>query len=125
MEHLSLHSVGTSHKKFGWENKKIKIFFAECPIMALGKEDSLPSATRAALGKIILKIVNNLCRVLDHGHSLKCILILKKSLPSARDLALGKEHLLSRSRLRLHSLPLRCYQDVAAAAYALHVGRRP
>jgi hypothetical protein len=24
MEHLSLHSVGTSHKKFGWEKKKNK-----------------------------------------------------------------------------------------------------
>jgi hypothetical protein len=24
MEHVNLHSVGTNHKKFGWENKKIK-----------------------------------------------------------------------------------------------------
>ena len=24
MEHVSLHSVGTNHKKFGWEKKKIK-----------------------------------------------------------------------------------------------------
>jgi hypothetical protein len=37
MEHLSLHSVGTSHKKFGWEKKKIKIYFAECPRIALDK----------------------------------------------------------------------------------------
>jgi hypothetical protein len=25
MEHVSLHSVGTYHKKFGWKKKKIKI----------------------------------------------------------------------------------------------------
>jgi hypothetical protein len=38
MVHVGLHSVGTYHKKFGWENKKIKIYFAECPEMTLGKE---------------------------------------------------------------------------------------
>jgi hypothetical protein len=37
MEHVSLDSVGTYHKKFGWEKKKIKINFAECPRMALSK----------------------------------------------------------------------------------------
>jgi hypothetical protein len=31
MEQVSLHSVGTNHKKFGWERKKIKIYFVECP----------------------------------------------------------------------------------------------
>jgi hypothetical protein len=35
---LGLHSVATYHKKFGKENKKkIKIYFAECPRVALGK----------------------------------------------------------------------------------------
>jgi hypothetical protein len=29
MVHLGLHNVGTYHKKFGWQNKKI--YFAECP----------------------------------------------------------------------------------------------
>ena len=30
MVHVGLHSVGTYHKKFGWEKKKIKIYFVEC-----------------------------------------------------------------------------------------------
>jgi hypothetical protein len=37
MVHVSLHSVGTYHKKFGDQNKKIKICFAECPQKTLGK----------------------------------------------------------------------------------------
>jgi hypothetical protein len=37
MEHVSLHSVETYHKNFGWENKKIKIYFVECPSVTLGK----------------------------------------------------------------------------------------
>jgi hypothetical protein len=38
MIHVGLHSVGTYHKKFGRQNKKIKIYFAECLEMTLGKE---------------------------------------------------------------------------------------
>jgi hypothetical protein len=30
MIHVGLHSVGTYHKNFGRQNKKIKIYFAEC-----------------------------------------------------------------------------------------------
>jgi hypothetical protein len=30
MEHVDLHSVGTSHKKFGWEKRKKKMYFVEC-----------------------------------------------------------------------------------------------
>jgi hypothetical protein len=37
MIHVGLHSVGTYHKKFGRQNKKIKIYFAECLEMTLGK----------------------------------------------------------------------------------------
>jgi hypothetical protein len=37
MVHVGLYSVGTYHKKFGRENKKIKMYFAECPEMTLGK----------------------------------------------------------------------------------------
>jgi hypothetical protein len=37
MIHVGLHSVGTYHKKFGRQNKKIKIYFAECLEMILGK----------------------------------------------------------------------------------------
>ena len=49
MVHVGLHSVGTYHKKVGWENKKMyfvecqpvdtqqRIFFAECQCSALGK----------------------------------------------------------------------------------------
>jgi hypothetical protein len=38
MIHVGLHSVGTYHKKFGRQNKKIKIYFAECLEMTLGKD---------------------------------------------------------------------------------------
>jgi hypothetical protein len=38
MVHVDLYSVGTCHKKFGWQNKKIKICFVECPKKALGKQ---------------------------------------------------------------------------------------
>jgi hypothetical protein len=37
MVHVSLNSVATYHKKFDWGKKKIKIYFAECPRMTLGK----------------------------------------------------------------------------------------
>jgi hypothetical protein len=49
--HVGLHSLGTYHKKFGWQNKKIKIYFAECP-----EDDTRQS---------------NLYRVSDWGHSAK------------------------------------------------------
>jgi hypothetical protein len=39
--HVGLHSVGTYHKKFGWEKKKIKKYFAEHPEMTLGKAFSV------------------------------------------------------------------------------------
>ena len=66
---------------------------------------ALPSARSRALGKEFFKNFkipfaecpgpgtrqSRLCRVPDRGHSAKCTLkFLKKSLPSARDLALGK-----------------------------------
>jgi hypothetical protein len=67
MVHVGLHSVGTYHKKFGWQNKKIKIYFAECPRKALGKacsaecqrgaigkEDSLPSAITQLSAKVMV-----------------------------------------------------------------------
>jgi hypothetical protein len=38
MVHVGLHSVGTYHKKFGDQNKKIKICFAECLHRTLGKD---------------------------------------------------------------------------------------
>jgi hypothetical protein len=38
MVHVGLYSVGTHHKKIGRENKKIKMYFVECPEMTLGKE---------------------------------------------------------------------------------------
>jgi hypothetical protein len=38
MVHVGLYSVGTYHKKFGGQNKKIQIFFAECPQKTLGKD---------------------------------------------------------------------------------------
>jgi hypothetical protein len=51
------------------------------------------------------------CRVLDPGHSAKCIFKLKKYLPTDRDLALGKEHLLRLPSTRLH---LHFYHATAA-----------
>jgi hypothetical protein len=54
MEHVSLHSVGTNHKKFGWEKEKngnilclVSLgptlgklpFFAKCRRLALGKDN--------------------------------------------------------------------------------------
>jgi hypothetical protein len=66
MIHVSLHSVGIYHKKFGWQNKKTKIYFTECPTGALGKKDSLPS-TRTRLSAKITAVsfrrrLTTLCR---------------------------------------------------------------
>jgi hypothetical protein len=82
MVHVGLHSVETYHKKFGWENKKIKMYFAECPEMTLGKEGYRHSAKYS---EIIFAECRpegtrerSLCRVLGRGHSAKCVLKLKK-----------------------------------------------
>jgi hypothetical protein len=45
MVHVCLHSVGIYHKKFGWQNKKIKIYFVECPTAALDKACSAECQT--------------------------------------------------------------------------------
>jgi hypothetical protein len=37
MIHVGLHSVEIYHKKFGCQNKKIKIYCAECQRVTLGK----------------------------------------------------------------------------------------
>jgi hypothetical protein len=37
MEHVSLYSVETYHKKFCWKKEKKKINFVECSRVALGK----------------------------------------------------------------------------------------
>jgi hypothetical protein len=50
MVHVGLHSVETYHKKFGLQNKKIKIcFFAECDGPDTRQTTSLASVT---LGKV-------------------------------------------------------------------------
>jgi hypothetical protein len=41
MKLVSLYSVGTNHKKFGWKKKKMERYFAECPSKA-----ALPSVAR-------------------------------------------------------------------------------
>jgi hypothetical protein len=75
MVHVGLYSVGTHHKNFGWENKKIKMYFAECLEMTLGKVVfaecplGVPPIWHSA--KHILKLKKNLCRVPDHEHSAK------------------------------------------------------
>jgi hypothetical protein len=37
MKHVSLYSVVTYHKMFGWKKKKMETYFAECPRVALDK----------------------------------------------------------------------------------------
>jgi hypothetical protein len=44
MIHVGLHSVGTYHKKFGRQNLKKRYTLPSAHYLALGKEDSLPSA---------------------------------------------------------------------------------
>jgi hypothetical protein len=50
MIHVGLHSVGTYHKNFGRQNKKILCRVSSDDtrqsLLALGKEASLPSASR-------------------------------------------------------------------------------
>jgi hypothetical protein len=89
--------------------KKIKIYFSECPRVALGKEcfaECQPWGTRQSFFK---NPKSSLCRVLISGHSAKTslpsagsralgkayFLIFKKSLSSARSRALGKDDNLS------------------------------
>jgi hypothetical protein len=50
MIHVGLHSVVTYHKKFGGQNLKNKIFFAECPQKTLGKK-FFAECRPSALGK--------------------------------------------------------------------------
>jgi hypothetical protein len=51
MEHVSLHSVGTNNKKFGWKKKKGKYTLPSVQGRHLAKH-SLPSVGRATLGKV-------------------------------------------------------------------------
>ena len=78
MKLVSLYSVGTNHKKFGWKKKKIKINFVECPSKALdkicfcrvspgptlGNAPSLPSVRPWCLAKITIVIYRCLLTVL-------------------------------------------------------------
>jgi hypothetical protein len=57
MIHVGLHSVGTYHKKFGFQNKKNKKCFAECPKKTLGKD------LLCRVPDIWLSTKNPLCRV--------------------------------------------------------------
>jgi hypothetical protein len=69
MVHVGLHSVGTYHKKFVWQNKKNKNIL--CRVSAVGHSAKLclPSVIRWTLGKAFLPSV----RVPDPGHSTKYI----------------------------------------------------
>jgi hypothetical protein len=54
MVHVGLHSVGTHHKNFGWENKKIQMYFAECQLGDTRQrivKESLSSVAQRTLGK--------------------------------------------------------------------------
>jgi hypothetical protein len=99
---------------------------------------SLPSASCGTLGEDFFKTLNTffteslavdtrqrcLCRVSDPGHSTKCIFKLKKSLPSARDLAHGKEgKYYNQTTFLSHSISLTSLHSTAAAA--LHLPAPP
>jgi hypothetical protein len=127
MVHVGLRSVGTYHKKFGGQNKKIKIYYVECPRKvsvkpalpsvkrgALGREDSLPSARTFLSVKVTVvsfrRRLTALCREPPFAKCLalgkeifaECIPVPRvllsanvvvtesKTLPSARQKALGK-----------------------------------
>jgi hypothetical protein len=79
MVNVGLHSVATYHRKFGKE--KIKIYFAECPRTALGKEFFAECHTWDTRRSFF----DSLCRVLGSGHS------TKMSLPSVGPRTLGKD----------------------------------
>jgi hypothetical protein len=86
MKHLSLQSVKTCHKKFGWQNKKkLKICFVEAQGRHSAK-NALPSARRGTLGTYVFAECllgdtrqRRLCRVPAIWHSAKRIFKLKKN----------------------------------------------
>jgi hypothetical protein len=92
MVHVGLHSVGTYHKKFGCQNKKIKIYFAECPgdgtrqsklyQVSYGRHSAkyFQKSLKQTFAECLLDGTRQrlLCRVLVTGHSAKSILKLKK-----------------------------------------------
>jgi hypothetical protein len=86
MVHVGLNSVGTYHKKFGWENKINKNVLCR-----VSRDDTRQrSLCRVSAGWHSTKKFENptsdLCRVLVRRHS------AKTSLPSVRSRALGKEY---------------------------------
>jgi hypothetical protein len=76
------------------KTKKIQMYFAECPGVALGKAVEI-NLCREPLGGTRQR--RRLCRVPPIWHSANHILKIKKSLPSAASRALGKEHQLSQT----------------------------
>jgi hypothetical protein len=80
MVHVGLHSVGTYHKKFGWENKKIKMYFAECQGVTLGKVSFTECQTIDTRQSIFENHKSDLCRVPVRWHSAKNILKFLKNL---------------------------------------------
>jgi hypothetical protein len=69
MVHVGLHSVATYHKKFGWQNKKIKIYFVECQKMILDKVFFTECQTGGTRQRFFKNPKDTLCRVLVSGHS--------------------------------------------------------
>jgi hypothetical protein len=57
MVHVGLHSVGTYHKKFGWQNKKIKVYTLPSVQVGHSAKLALPSVIRRTLGTTFLKII--------------------------------------------------------------------
>jgi hypothetical protein len=72
MVHVGLHSVGTYHKKFGWENKKNTL--PSVRRRTLGKEACLPSAKTRHSAKITAisfrRLLTALCRALSFAECL-------------------------------------------------------
>jgi hypothetical protein len=117
MVHVGLHSVGTHHKKFGWENKKIQMYFAECQLVdtrqsrlcrvSAGWHSTKNSERIFVECRLRDTRQRLLCRVPAIWHSANRILKLKKSLPSARSRALDKARVHTNCQCFLsHSLTL-------------------
>jgi hypothetical protein len=87
MNHISLHSVGTNHKRFGWKRKKMKIYFVECPCKAyrvspgqtLVKVPSFPSVNVWRSIKITVVSYKRLLTVICRASSFAKCLALDKA----------------------------------------------
>jgi hypothetical protein len=92
MVHIGLHSVGTYYKKFSWQNKKIKIYFVECPRKALGTACSAKCQMGGTRQRRFFAECQNSALGKGNGRRFRRRLTaLCREPPFAECLALGKE----------------------------------